>query len=78
MTQGNILKDGPEGPKSGNGVPEVDTKVQDVWCEVLGFRYKVQRLDTKSEGHGLNPEGMRKWPKARHEGFRDSTGMVRD
>ena len=31
----------PEGPKSGNGVPEVDMKVQEVRCKVLGFRHKV-------------------------------------
>ena len=68
----------PEGPKSGNGVPEVDTEVQEVGCKVLGFGYKVQRLDTKSKGPGLNPKGVHKWPKARYEGFWDSTGMVRD
>ena len=53
-------------------------KVQEVGCKVLGFKYKVQRLDLKSEGCGLNPEGVHKQPKARHKGFRDSTGMVRD
>ena len=52
--------------------------VQEVGRKVLGFGYKVRRSDAKSEGCGLNPEGMRKWPKARHKGFRDSTGMVMD
>ena len=42
-------------------------------CEVLGFRHKVQRSDVKSKGHRLNPKGV-----ARHGGFWDSTGMVRD
>ena len=56
----------------------MDTNVQEVGREVPGFRYKVQRLDVKSEGCGLNPEGMRKRPEARHEGFRNSTRMVRD
>ena len=69
---------GPEGPKSGNGVPEVDMKVREVGCEVPGFGYKVRRSDTKSEGCGLNPKGVHRRPKARHEGFWDSTGMVRD
>ena len=40
----------PEGPKSGNRVPEVDTNVREVGREVLGFGYKVQRSDAKSEG----------------------------
>ena len=35
-------------------------------------------LATKSEGCGLNPKGVHKQPKAGHEGFQDSTGMVRD
>ena len=52
--------------------------VQEVGCEVPGFGYKVQRSDAKYKGCGLNPEGVHKQPKARHEGFRDSTGMVRD
>ena len=67
-------KGGPEGPKSGNRVPEVDTNVLEVWRKVPGFRYKVQRLDAKSEGCGLNPEGMRKQPKARHKGFGTQLG----
>ena len=73
--QGNVPKGGPEGPKSGNGVPEVDTNVQESGREVLGFGYKVQRSDAKSEGCGLNPKGVRKQPKARNEGFWDSTRM---
>ena len=56
----------------------MDTNVQEVGREVLGFGYKVRRSDAKSEGCGLNPEGMCKQPEARHEGFRDSTRMVRD
>ena len=52
--------------------------VQEVGHEVPGFRYKVQRSDAKSEGCRLNPKGVRKRPKARHEGFRNSTRMVRD
>ena len=68
----------PKGPKSGNRVPEVEMDVQEVGCKVPGFGYKVRRSDAKSEGCGLNPEGMRKQPKARHEGFRDSTVGVRD
>ena len=39
---------------------------------------KSRGSDTKYEGGGLNPEGVRKRPEARHEGFRDSTRMVRD
>ena len=61
-----------------NRVPEVDMNVREVGREVPGFGYKVRRLDTKSKGGGLNPEGMRKRPEARHEGFRDLTRMVRD
>ena len=45
-----VLSPSPKGPKSGNGVPEVDTNVQEVGCEVLGFGYKVRRSDAKSEG----------------------------
>ena len=56
----------------------MDTNVQEVGHEVPGFGYKVRRSDAKSEGCGLNPEGVCKQPKARHEGFRDSTRMVRD
>ena len=56
----------------------MDTDVREVGCEVLGFGYKVQRLDAKSEGCGLNPEGVCKQPKARHEGFWNSTGRIRD
>ena len=56
----------------------MDTNVQEVGREVPGFGYKVQRSDVKSEGCGSNPEGVRKQPKARHKGFRDSTSMVRD
>ena len=56
----------------------MDTDVREVGREVLGFGYKVRRLDVKSEGCGLNPEGVRKQPKARHEGFWDSTRMVSD
>ena len=56
----------------------MDTNVQEVGREVLGFGYKVRRLDVKSEGCGLNPEGVCKQPKARYEGFWDSTRMVRD
>ena len=55
----------------------MDTDVREVGCEVPWFGYKVQRSDAKSEGCGLNPEGVRKQPKARHEGFRDSTRMVK-
>ena len=68
----------PKGPKSGNGVPEVDMKVQEVGHEVPGFGYKVRRSDTKSEGCRLILKGVHKWPKARHEGFWDSTRRVRD
>ena len=53
-------------------------KVQEVGHEVPGFGYKVRMSDAKSEGCGLNPEGVCKQPKARHEGFQDSTGRVRD
>ena len=56
----------------------MDTNVQEVGREVPGFGYKVQRLDAKSKGGGLNPKGVRKRPEARHEGFQDSTRMVRD
>ena len=56
----------------------MDTNVRKVGREVPGFGYKVRRSDTKSEGGELNTEGMRKRPEARHEGFRDSTRMVRD
>ena len=56
----------------------MDTNVQEVGCEVPGFGYKVRRLDVKPEGCGLNPEGVRKRPKDRREGFQDSTRMVRD
>ena len=56
----------------------MDTNVQEVGRKVLGFGYKVRRSDAKSEGCGLNPEGVHKQLKARHEGFRDSTRMVRD
>ena len=52
--------------------------VREVGRKVPGFGYKVQRSDVKSEGCGLNPEGVRKWPEARHEGFWDSTRMIRD
>ena len=68
----------PEGPKSGNRVPEVDTDFQEVAHKVPGFGYKVRRSDAKSEGCGLNPKGVRKQLKARHEGFWGSTGGVRD
>ena len=56
----------------------MDTDVREVGREVPGFGYKVKRSDAKSEGCGLNPEGKHKQPKARHEGFWDSTGRVRD
>ena len=56
----------------------MDINVQEVGRKVPGFGYKVRRSDAKSEGCGLNPEGVHKRPKARHEGFRDSTRMVRD
>ena len=56
----------------------MDTNVRKVGRKVLGFGYKVRRLDTKSESGGLNSEGVRKWAEARHKGFRDSTRMVRD
>ena len=59
-------------------VREVGREVPGFGYKVLGFRYEVRRSDAKSEGCGLNPEGIRKQPKARHEGFRDSTGRVRD
>ena len=62
----------------------VDPKVPRVGMESLRWTQRSKRLgakswglDTKSEGHGLNPEGVCKWPKAGHEGFQDSTGMVR-
>ena len=55
----------------------MDTDVREVERKVLGFGYKVRMSDAKSEGCGLNPEGVRKQPKARHKGFRDSTGRVR-
>ena len=56
----------------------MDTNVQKIGREVPGFGYKVRRSDTKSEGGRLNSEGVRKRAEARHEGFRDSTRMVRD
>ena len=63
----------------------VDLKVPRVETESLRWSQRSERLgtksqgsDTKSEGRRLSPEGVHKWPKARHEGFQDSTGMVRD
>ena len=63
----------------------VDLKVLRVGTESLRWTQMSERLgvkshgsDIKSEGCGLNPEGVCKWPEARHEGFWDSTRMVRD
>ena len=62
----------------GNEVPEVDTKSKEVGHIVPRVGCKVRRSDTKSEGRGLNPEGVCKEPRAGHEGDWDSTGRVRD
>ena len=56
----------------------MDTNAQKVGHKVPGFGYKVRRSDMKSKGGGLNSEGVRKRLEARHEGFQDSTRMVRD
>ena len=68
-----------------SGREKVDLKVPRVGMESLRWTQRSERLGakswvsgTKSEGCGLNPEGACKRPKARHKGFQDLTGMVRD
>jgi len=52
----------------------VDTKSQEVGHEVQGVGGYVRRSDTKSEGRGSNPEGVRKELKGGHEGGQTQLG----